>query len=89
MCETSATTKLEVAAQLVNEIRALIQEMKIIIEAVTEKLSKDPNTRVATNQERPANPDRKSSGALTSEVTSVAGPLQTPPKRKTKEETTP
>ena len=39
-------------AQLVNEMRALIQEMKTVIEAVTEKLSKDPNTRVATSQER-------------------------------------
>ena len=55
-----------------------------VIEAVTEKLSKDPNTRVATSQKRQAKPDRKNSGALTSEVTSVAGSLQTPPKRKTK-----
>ena len=42
MCETSVTTKPEVVAQLVNEMRALIQEMKTIIEAVTEKLSKNP-----------------------------------------------
>ena len=65
-------------------MRVLIQEMKTIIEAVTEKLSKDPNTRVATGQERQAKPDRNSSEALTSEVTSVAGPQQTAPKRKTK-----
>ena len=39
--------------------------------------------RVATSQERQAKPDWKSSGALTSEVTSVAGPLQSPPKSKT------
>ena len=65
-------------------MRALIQEIKTVIEAVTEKLSKDPNTRVATSQERQAKPHRKSSGALTSEMISVAGPLQTPPKRKTK-----
>ena len=58
--------------------------MKTIIEAVTEKLSKDPNTRVATSHERQAKPDKKSSEALTSEVTSVTGSLQTPPKRKTK-----
>ena len=84
MCETSATSKPEVIAQLVNKMRALIQEMKIVIEAVTEKLSKDPNNRLATSQKRQARPDKKSSGALTSEVTSVAGPLQTSPKRKTK-----
>ena len=84
MCETSTTTKPKVVAYFVNKMRALIQQMKTIIEAVTEKLSKDPNTRVATSQERQAKPDKKSSGALTSEVTSVAGPLQTPPKRKTK-----
>ena len=83
MRETSATTKAEVVAQLVNEMRALIQ-IKTIIEAVWEKLSKDPNTRVATSQERQTKPDRKSSRVLTSEVTSVAGPLETPPKRKTK-----
>ena len=65
-------------------MRTLIQEMKTVIEAVIEKLSKDPNTRVETSQERRAKPDRNSSGGLTSEVTSVAGPLQTPPKRKTK-----
>ena len=40
MCETSATTKPEVIAQLVNEMRVLIQEMKTVIEAITEKLSK-------------------------------------------------
>ena len=57
--------------------------MKTVREAITEKLSKDPNTKVATSQERQANPDRKSSGALTSEVTSVTEPLQTPPKRET------
>ena len=83
-CETSATTKPEVVPQLVNEMRALIQEMKTVIEAVPGKLSKDPNTRVATSQERQEKPDRKSSGALTSEVTSVAEPQQSPPKRKTK-----
>ena len=49
MCETSAATKPKVIALLVNEMRALIQEMKTVIEAVTEKLSKDPNTRVATS----------------------------------------
>ena len=42
MCETSTTTKPEVVAQLVNKMRALIQQMKTIIEAVTEKLSKEP-----------------------------------------------
>ena len=31
----------------VNKMRALIQKMKTVIEAVTEKLSTDPNTRVA------------------------------------------
>ena len=65
-------------------MRPLILEMKTVIEAVTEKLSKDANVRVATSQERQAKPVRKSSGALTSEVTSVTGPLQTPSKRKTK-----
>ena len=84
MCETSVTTKPESVAQLVNEMRVLIQEMKTIIEAVTEKLSKDPNTKATTSQERQAKPYRKSSRVLTSEVTSVVGPLQTPPKRKTK-----
>ena len=84
MCETSATTKPEVVAQLVNEMRVLIQEMKTIIEAVTEKLSKDPNTKVATSQERQSMPDKKNSGVLPSKVTSVTGPLQTLPKRKTK-----
>ena len=48
------------------------------------KLSKNPNTRVATSQERQAKPYRKSSGALTSEVTSVTGPLQAYPKGKLK-----
>ena len=57
--------------------------MKTVIEAVTKKISKDPNTRVATSQERQAKPDGKSSGALTSEVTFVTGPLQTPPKKET------
>ena len=71
----------ELVAQFVNEMRELIQEVKTIIEAVTEKLSKDPNTRVATSLERQA--DRKCSEALTSEVTSVAGPLQTSPKKET------
>ena len=46
MCGTSAITKLKVVAQLENEMRALIQEMETVIGAVTEKLSKDPNTRV-------------------------------------------
>ena len=45
-CETNATTILKVVAQLVNEMRALIQKMKTVKEVVTEKLSKDPNTRV-------------------------------------------
>ena len=36
------------------------------------------------NKPREVKPDRKSSGAFTSEVTSVAGPLQTTPKRKNK-----
>ena len=52
MCETSITTKPEVVAQLIIEMRALIQEMKTITEAVTEKLSKDPNTRIVTSQKR-------------------------------------
>ena len=63
MCETSTTAKPEVVAQLANEMRALIQEIKTIIEAVIEKLSKDPNTRVATSLVRQAKPDRKSSKA--------------------------
>ena len=54
ICEISTTTKPEVVAQLVNEMRVLIQKTKTIIEAVTEKLSKDPNIRVATSQERQA-----------------------------------
>ena len=83
MCETSATTKPEVVAQLVNEMRMLIQKMKTITEAVIEKLSKDPNTRVATSQERQAKPNRKSLMAFTSVLISVAKPLQTPPKRET------
>ena len=40
--------------------------------------------RVATSQERRTKPDRKSSETVTSEVTSVVGPLKTSPKRKTK-----
>ena len=84
MCETSATTKSEVVAQHINEMRALILEIKTVIEAVMEKLSKDPNTRVVISQKRQAKPDRKSSEALTSKVTSVTEPLQTPLKRKTK-----
>ena len=83
-CKTNAATKLKVVAQVVNKMRALIQEMKTVIEAVTEKLSKDLNTRVATSREGQAKPDKKSSGALTSVVISVAGALQTTPKRKTK-----
>ena len=61
ICETSTTTKPEVVAQLVNKMRVLTQEIKTVIEAHTKKLSKDPNTRVATSQERQAKPDRKSS----------------------------
>ena len=72
MCEASPTTKHEGVAQLINEMRVLNHEMKTVIEAVTEKLSIDPNTRVATSQEKQAKPDRKNSGALASEVTSVA-----------------
>ena len=52
MLSSSATAEPEVVAQLVNEMRALIQEIKTVIEAVTEKLFKDPNTRVATSQDR-------------------------------------
>ena len=81
MCKTSAATKPEVVAQLVNKMRALIQEMKTTIGAVT---GNSPNTRVATSQEKQAKPDSKNPRALTSEVTSVAGPLQTPSKMKTK-----
>ena len=79
MCETCATIKPEVVAQLVNEMRAQIQEMKTIIESVTEKLSKDPNTRVATSQERRAKPNRKSSWTLSSKVISITEPLKIPP----------
>ena len=50
--------------------------MKTIRETVTEKLSRDPNIRVATSQERQVKPDRKSLGTLTLEVTSVTGKLQ-------------
>ena len=53
--QKSATIKPEVVAQLVNKMRALIQEMKTVIGTVAEyeQLSReDPNTRVATNQER-------------------------------------
>ena len=81
MCKTSAVTEPKVVAHLVNKMRALIQEMKTVIEAVPEKLSKDPNTRVASSQERQAKPARQSSVVLTSEVTSVAGQLQNSPKR--------
>ena len=57
--KTSTTTKPEVVAQLVNEMRALIQEIKTVIGAVAEKLSKkDPNTRETnkTNQGEPKGP---------------------------------
>ena len=73
------TKKAEVFAQLVNKMRALIQKMKTVIGAVTEKLSQNPNIRVETNYKRQA--DRKSPGALTSEVASVNRPPQTSPKR--------
>ena len=69
--------------------KAVMYETSAITKQLLEKLSKDPNTRVATSQKRQAKPNRKSSKALTSEVTSVVGPLQIPPKRKTKGETTP
>ena len=49
MCETSTTTKPKVVAQLVNKMRALIQEIKIVIEAVIEKLSKDPELQQANS----------------------------------------
>ena len=42
MCETSATTKPKVGAQLVNKRRALNQEMKTIIEGVTEPPTPPP-----------------------------------------------
>ena len=77
MCETSATTKSKVVVQLINEMRVLIQEMKTVIEAKTQ------TPEFATSQEKQAKPDMKNSGVLTSEVTFVAGPLQTPPKKKT------
>ena len=38
--------------------------LETIIETINEKLSKDPNTRVAISQDRQAKPDRKNSGAL-------------------------
>ena len=82
--KTNKATKHLVVAQLVNKMRALIQQMKTVREPVTENLSKDSNTRVATTQKRQTKPDRKSSEALTSEGIFVAGPLQTPPKRKAK-----
>ena len=57
MCETSTTTKPEVVSQLVNEMRALIQEIKTVIEAVMEKLSKDPN--ISCNKPRETGKDRQ------------------------------
>ena len=52
MCEASTNTKPEMVAQLVNKMRALILEMKTVIEAVTEKLSKDPNKPRETGKAR-------------------------------------
>ena len=46
LCEISATKKPKVVAQLVNEMRALIQKMKTVIEAVTEKLTKDQTPKL-------------------------------------------
>ena len=52
MCKTETTTKPEVVAQLVNEMKVLIQEIKTIIRAVTENkppAKKDTNIEIATN----------------------------------------
>ena len=76
MCETGITTKSEIVAQLLNEMKTLIQEIKTIIRAVTENKTtsqKDTNIEIATNKENPK--------ALITEVDSVTRPPQTSPKR--------
>ena len=55
MCETETTTKPEVVAQLVNKMKALIQEIKTIIRAVTKNkppAKKDTNIEIATNKQK-------------------------------------
>ena len=54
-CETETTTKPEEVAQLVNEMKALIQETKTIIRAVTENkppAKKDTNIEIATKRNK-------------------------------------
>ena len=66
--------------QLVNEMRELIQEMKSHKSSYWKTLQRS----IHQSCHKPRKTG-KAQGPLTSEVTSVAGPLQTPPKRKTKE----
>ena len=51
-CETNTTTKPEVAAQLINEIRALIQEMKTIIRTVKDRSRYNSRTKTTPNKNR-------------------------------------
>ena len=83
MCETETTTKPEVVAQLINEMMALIQEIKTI-RAVTEKLpaKKDTNIKIATNQEKQTKNKENPKAPITG-VDSITRPPQTSPKRDT------
>ena len=79
MCETETTIKPEVVVQLVNEIKALIQEMKTIIRTVTENkplAKKDTNIKIAINKEKQTKNKENPKAPITR-------PLQTSPKRDT------
>ncbi len=85
MCEIGTTTKPEVVAQLVNKMKALIQEIKTIIRAVTENkppAKKDTNIEIATNKEKQTKNKENPKVPIT-EVDSITRPPQTSPKRDT------
>ena len=84
-CETETTTKPEVVAQLVNEMKALIQEIKTIIRAITENkppAKKDTNIEIATKKEKQTK-NKENPKAPITEVDSISRPPQTSPKRDT------
>ena len=85
MCETETTTKPEVVAQLVKEMKALIQEINAVIRAVTKNkppAKKDTNVEITTNKEKQTK-NKENPKAPITEVDSITRPPQTSPKRDT------
>ena len=85
MCEMETTAKPEVVAQLVNKMKALIQEITTIIRTVTENkppAKKDTNIKISTNKEKQAKNKENPKAPLTEED-SITRPPQASPKRET------